>query len=589
VLTLAGSNKRGQSLDEVKELLLGQLDLLKKGDFPDWLMEAAINNLRLQQMRMLENSRSRAMTMAMSFLNGVPYERTFETIDLLGSITKQDVVEFANEHLRHDNYVAVYKRQGQPAHVEVVDKPAITPIHINRDVESPLLTQVKNASVDPIEPVFLDYEKDVSASRTRNGIEVLYAKNEANPTFTLTYHWEMGSQHDRYLPFAARFANFLETPGMSAEDISNEFFKLACSYSVFAGNEETRITLSGLAENLVPAMHLVEEVLLNGRAGEAALRQYIENTKKSRQDSKANQQANLSALVDYATYGNQNPSRHTLTDQELDALTVEDLVGALQHLWGVEHRVVFFGPQPLPEVVGIIQTHHRAPASLQPVPEGVRFAARDTREDKVYFAHYDANQSYLQTVAKGMDYDPARIPQIQMYNSYFGGGMNAIVFQEMREKRGLAYRAGASYRAPSRPDESYLQTSLIATQNDKVVDAFSAFNELFNDMPLSETSFRLAQEQMISNIRTQRIRDANVIWSYLSARRMGLDTDIRRQLYEALPGMTLEDVAAFNRRYVKDQPKTYIILGHRDSIDFGEVERLFGPVTRLGQEDLFIF
>jgi predicted Zn-dependent peptidase len=55
VLTLSGRNKRGQSLDEVKDLLLEQLELLKKGDFPDWLMEAAINNLRLQEMRRTEN------------------------------------------------------------------------------------------------------------------------------------------------------------------------------------------------------------------------------------------------------------------------------------------------------------------------------------------------------------------------------------------------------------------------------------------------------------------------------------------------------------------------------------------------------
>ena len=38
MFVLAGRNKRGQSLDEVRDLLLEQLDLLKKGDFPDWLM-----------------------------------------------------------------------------------------------------------------------------------------------------------------------------------------------------------------------------------------------------------------------------------------------------------------------------------------------------------------------------------------------------------------------------------------------------------------------------------------------------------------------------------------------------------------------
>ena len=32
-------------------------------------------------------------------------------------------------------------------------------------------------------------------------------------------------------------------------------------------------------------------------------------------------------------------------------------------------------------------------------------------------------------------YDPAIEPTRELYNEYFGGGMNSIVFQEMRETR----------------------------------------------------------------------------------------------------------------------------------------------------------
>jgi predicted Zn-dependent peptidase len=589
VLTLSGRNKRGQSLDEVKELLLGQLDLLKKGDFPDWLMEAAINNLRLQEMRRVENNRARAMSMAMAFLNGVPYEKSLETIDQLSAITKADVVAFANEHLRDNNYVVVYKRQGQLENVPQVDKPQITPIFINRDEESPLLTDIKASTVDPIEPVFINYETDITRSVAPNSIEVLYAENQANPTFTLTYYWEMGSYHDKHLPMAGGFINFLGTGKMTAEEISNEFYKLACTFSVSVGTEETRITISGLSENLRAAVGLFEELVWNATGDETALRQYVDNLKKSRQDSKANQQANFQALVNYATFGSENPFRYSLTDAELDAITSQQLIQALQNLWGIQHSVVFFGPQSVEQVVNMINTQHRTPATLASVPQGVKFVPAETTENKVFFAHYDANQSYLQTITKGMTYDPERIPLIQMYNGYFGGGMNAIVFQEMREKRGLAYTARSNYSTPSKPDEHYINFSYIATQNDKVVDAFSAFNELFNEMPLSETSFRLAQEQLVSNIRTQRTRDTGVIWNYINARKMGLDKDIREDLYRELPGFTLEDVSRFNQTHVKGQPKTYVILGDENVVDFAEVERLFGPVTRVSKEELFIF
>lgn len=587
--TLSGRNKRGQTLDEVKDLLFGQLELLKRGEFPDWLMEAAINNLKLQEMRRIENSRGRAQIMNMSFLNGQPYQETINYLDRLGQITKEEVVAFANQHLHDNNYVVVYKRQGQPTNLEQVEKPAITPIHINRDAESPLLQQVKATQVEAIEPVFIDFQKDVTRGKTRNNVEVLYAKNEANPTFTLTYHWEKGSYHDKYLPYAGSFINFLGTKKLSAEDIGNEFYKLACTFNVMVGSEETRVTISGLSENMEAAMKLFEELIFNARADEDALVRYIENAKKSRQDSKANQGSNFSALVNYAIYGPENPSTYTLTDAELDAMTSAQLIKTLKDLWSLQHRVVFFGPQNLKEVTALVHKHHKTPRRMQAIPTATRFQPRETTQNKVYFAHYDANQSYLQTVSKGIGYNAQMVPQISMYNGYFGGGMNAIVFQELREKRGLAYTARSNYSAPSWPDENYINNSFIATQNDKVIDAFSAFNELFNEMPASESSFRLAQEQLISNIRTQRIRDAAVIWNYLNAQRMGHTQDPRILLYNELPKLTLEDVKAFNQRHVKDQPKTYVILGDENNVNFTEVERLFGPVTKLTKEDLFIF
>ncbi|MDR4988718.1 MAG: insulinase family protein [Bacteroidales bacterium] len=589
VFTLSGRNKSGQTLDEVKDLLLEQLALLKNGDFPDWLMEAAINNLRLQEMRRAENIRSRAMMMAMSFLNGVPYEESIQYLDQLGAISKEDLVAFANKHLREDNYVVVYKRQGQPLDVEQVEKPPITPIHINRDDESALLQEIKATEVEPIEPVFLDYTQDIARGRTQNGIEVLYAHNDANPTFTLTYFWRMGSHHDRYLPLAGGLLQLLGTEEHSAEDIANEFYKLACTYTMSVGAEETRITISGLSENLEEAIKLFEYLAANAKIEDAAFQRYITNIKNSRHNSKADQRTNFMVLVNYAMYGPDNPSTFVLTDEAMDALSAERLLTSLQDLWRIEHQIVFFGPQSLDELSDLAYRYHKTPETLAQISGGVRFQPRETLENKVYFAHYDANQSYLQTISKGISYNPDILPRVTMYNQYFGGGMNAIVFQEMREKRGLAYTARASYSAPGNRDDFFMNTSFIATQNDKVADAFNAFNDLFDDIPLSETTFRLAQDQIISNIRTQRIRNAGVIWNYLNAKHMGRDYDLRQRVYEDIPGMTLDDIIDFNRKYVQNQPKTFVILGNENVVDFEEVEKLFGPVTRLTQEDLFVF
>jgi predicted Zn-dependent peptidase len=588
VFTLSGRNQKNQSLDEVKALLIEQMELLKKGEFPDWLMVAALNNLRLNEMRNAENLRSRASILNSAFMNRQPYTDVINYIDILGKVTREDIINFANKHFGDDNYVVVYKKQGKPD-VAQVEKPSITPIFINRDDESPFVKQIKADQPPLIEPVFVDYNKDFTKAKTKNGIEIFYVENKTNPTFSLNYEWEKGSHHDKILPFAAGFVNFLGTEKYSPEDIANEFYKMACNFSVSVSSEETSIGLSGLSENMESAMKLFEELVWKAKADEAGLKRYIETVKKSRSDSKANQQTVFGALVSYATYGENNPDKYTLTDQEIDALTPEQMIKAIQRLWSEMHQVVFYGPQTVKELSGLLKKHHKTAKKLTKIERIKLFKPLETKENKVYFAHYDANQSYLQTIAKGKEYDITMSPLVSMYNMYFGGGMNAIVFQEMREKRGLAYTARSSYSSPGWPDENYMNTSFIATQNDKVIDAFTAFNELFNQMPMSESSFNLAKEQIISNIRTQRIRNISVVWNYMSAIKMGHVVDPRIQMFKAIPNLTLADVSKFNSKFIKDQKKTYVILGNENLIDFKKLESMFGPVKKISREELFSY
>jgi predicted Zn-dependent peptidase len=164
--------------------------------------------------------------------------------------------------------------------------------------------------------------------------------------------------------------------------------------------------------------------------------------------------------------------------------------------------------------------------------------------------------------------------------------MNAIVFQEMREKRSLAYTARSSFVMPSKSDEYFTNTAFIATQNDKIVDAFDAFNELFNDMPQSELSFGLAKDGLRTQIATNRITKMNIIWRYLSNQKLGINYDMRKQLYDAIPKMTLNDVAAFNKEYIKGKPKTYLVLSKEEETDF-EALKKYGEVQKLTLEDIF--
>jgi predicted Zn-dependent peptidase len=173
-----------------------------------------------------------------------------------------------------------------------------------------------------------------------------------------------------------------------------------------------------------------------------------------------------------------------------------------------------------------------------------------------------------------------------LYNSYFGGGINSIVFQEMREARGLAYSAGAGYNRPGRPDLSYSIYTFIATQNDKMMDAIDAFHSILFDMPEAEKSFVLAKENILTNIQTQRIIRDNILWDYLNAKRFGYTTDARKDIYDKVPELTMQDVVDFQTKYLKNKPLTYCILGDIKDLDMESLKKI-GKVTILTQEEIF--
>ena len=173
-----------------------------------------------------------------------------------------------------------------------------------------------------------------------------------------------------------------------------------------------------------------------------------------------------------------------------------------------------------------------------------------------------------------------------MYNEYFGGGMNAIVFQEMREARGLAYSSSARLMKPSHKDDSYMYYAFIATQNDKMQTAIEAFDEIINDMPESEAAFEVAKEALITRIRTARTTGYAILDSYISDRDKGLAEPRQKRLYETVPSLTLEDVKKTQDEWVEGRTYVYGILGDIKDLDMDYLKTL-GQIQTLSLEDIF--
>ncbi len=584
-LVLAGKPKGGQTLDEVRDLLLSQLELIKKGEFDDWLMEAIINDLKLQKIKSYENNSSRASSFVESFILGISWADYVNQMNLLEEITKDDVVKFAQQNFS-DNYVIVYKRSGKDETVKKIGKNKVTPVKINRDDESDFLITIRNNQPKELEPKFLDFDKDITKFKIGQ-IPVQYIQNTENETFRLYYVFDMGTQHNKYLNPAIEYIEFIGTSKFSPEDIKKEFYKIGCSYSVFSSNDQVYVSLSGLSENMKAGVELFEHLLNDCVPSQEAWDNYGNDVMQTRLDAKKNIQFIFSYLIMYGMYGELNPLRYQLSEKELKAIQPVEMTDIVKNLKSYKHTILYYGTKSPDELTSLMQSYHQVSDVLLDYPEKTEFIQQPTDKNKVFFVDFDTPQTMILMVSRGdKGYNKQDAAINSLFNEYFGMNMNSIVFQEMREARGLAYAAISFYQPPGEADKYYTGISYIATQFDKVEESINGFYDLLNNMPMSQKSFDIAKESFIQTLRTERTTRANIFFAYMSAQKLGLDEDINILMFEKAQSLTLEDLKKYQEQHLKDQFHTILVLGNENDLSMKTLKK-FGKLKKLKMETIF--
>lgn len=586
LMGISASPKEGQSLDEVKKLVLGEVENLKKGNFSDELLPAVINNMKLEYYHALEKNQDVADQFVDAFIKGREWQTVVGRLDRISKMTKAQIVAFANKYL-NNNYALVYKRQGEDTTQKKIDKPQITPIPSNRDLQSDFVKEIIASKTTPIEPRFVDFNKDLVKTKTKKGLPVLYVPNKQSGLFTLSFRYDFGLEADKRLPIAVDYLEYLGTNKLSPEQVKQRFYQLACDYSISAGTDNLNVTISGLNENMPKALWLVEHLLANAKVDKEAYMELVELVKKSRKDNRSNQNANFGALAAYGIYGPYNKVRNVMSNAELDKTNPQTLLNLLKGLRNYKHEVLYCGQSSPEALVKTIDEGHVIGKTLANVPQGKRYTEMQTKENEVWMAPYEAKNIYMMLYNNsGKGWNVEQQPMVYLFNEYFGTGMNGIVFQELRETRGLAYNASARYTTPSRVGGTESLQANIISQNDKMMDCVKAFNSIIDEMPQSDKAFELAKQASMKRISTERTTKFGIINAYLQARRLGLDFDIKERIYNALPKITLKEMVEFEKQAMAKKPLRYLILGDKKNLDMKGLEKI-GKIKKVTTQEIF--
>jgi zinc protease len=584
ILLLGGKPLEGQSLEAVEALLLQQIENLKTGNFKDWLIPAVVNDYKMSSMIQFESNRARADAFVDAFVWGISWKDYISEINTLESMTKQQVQDFSTTYLQK-NYVTVFKRKGVDSAIQKVPKPVISSVPVNRDSQSDFYIAVFQTPSPVIKPVYIDYAKEITTA-TIGTASVLYKQNKENRLFTQQYKWDLGKMQDPQNSLMLSYLNYLGTSKYTAEQLQEEFYKLGCSYSFKIAGSYLIISLSGIQDNYVKAVTLLEAFIKDIKADTEALTQIKSSMLKTRADNKTNKDIILrSAMTNYVKYSGINPFTNIIPEERLKTITSEELINSFKNLYSSQHEIVYYGPATLPAVTKTIKKIHK-PIGAPMMRIQSTYTFSEPTANKVYWVNYDMVQAEVVFLSRSADFNKDLIPVTQLYNEYFGGNMGSLVFQEMRESRALAYSVKSTFDAPYYPSDPLYSTSYIGTQADKIKEALSGMVDLIDNMPKSDLLFENSKISILETIATQRVTKLAVLNDYERNLRMGYTEDIRKSIYDSVSTMTFEDIQNLQKNYISNHPRIILIIGSKDKINFSELSK-YGEVQELTLEEVF--
>ncbi len=582
--TLYGYPKSGQTLEEVRGLLLDQIELVKSGKFEDWMIEAVANDLKLSQIKKYEEASAVAYEYVNAFVHFQDWENRVSLIDDIRSVTKEELMDFANKFYG-DNYVVVNKKQGESTDIVKVENPGITPIDLNRDKKSPFLEAFNQLEAPAIEPKFIDYQTAIETSNLKNGLEFSFVENPQNDLAELYILFDMGKDHDKKLGLAVEYMEYLGTDTQSAAELKKEFYKLGINYGVYSGDDRSYISISGLRENIDEGLELLENLWTNAAPDKEAYEKLVLKIAKDREEGKANK-GNImwNGLMSYGQYGENSRLRDIYTIEELKAVDPAELVSIVKDLRNYRHRFFYYG-KDAGEGVAALESKHVVPDDLKDYPAKKEYMPKEM-DNNVYFVDYDMVQAELLFLAKGETFDPQKMAVSSLFNTYFGSGLSSIVFQEIRESKSLAYSAFSAYSNAAKKEDPNYVYAYVGTQANKMSQAMDAMLDLMENMPEAVENFNAAKESTIKQLAADRINKTNIFWSYQRLKDRGLTEDNRDEMYEAIQNMTIDDLRNFFTDNIQGSKYDLMVIGNKDDVDIQAMKK-FGKLQELDLDYLF--
>ena len=579
-----------------EKLVMAEINKLKRGQIPTWLMQS-VKESYLQSLKTIsENPETKIHFATESYLYGIPMSEYFNMEEKVKAITVEDIKATANKYFS-GNYMTISFSEGDPK-IQLFDKAQIDPLQMPDEEYSQYYKDFVKRPVQAPTPKFTDFS-DIQSKDLFKGGKMFYVKNPKNDIFSLTLEYQVGTHTDKKLQYAASLMNYAGTmPNQSNNDLRRELSKHGASYGVGVTNNKFIIQIVGNERDLDKVMPIIFRLFLMPKLDNKQIEAVMGSAVQIRMFEKRIPGIISSALMEYIQFGDQSryidriPSKKLIFVGESGynfLITNSDLTATIQKVTSYPVNIHYVGAKPMEEVAEILKgTVPTQKTILEPQKEFYRDRVSYTEPEIYFLPNTDIQQAEVTMYFPIGNYDNSQYVDYTAFSRYFGaGGLNNICFSEIREKRSLAYSTyGAVSMNPMNKTSWFIGST--GTQNDKVNTVVDIYMDLIKNMP----KFKSYGDNIRTTVMTELAEDYVTFRGKSSyyentVKKMGFTEDPNKTWYKQAENLTFDNIAKFYDEKIKNAPVIIVIHGNPKYIDIKDIEKKYGKVNRVPISKIF--
>lgn len=579
----------GLSINKTEELIWQQVNRLKSGDIDSALLESVKKSITRQHLAQLETIDSRSNVMIDLLVCGKSWQSYFDKIARIKSLTAADISAVANKYFT-SNYGCATKKMGDYPK-DKLEQPGFAPIKAhNVEAKSAYAAMLDTLPVLDRAPKFVDFSL-LADSVGLAPLAVLYrTANEINELFSVNFIFNKGYRDNKQLAALDSYLDYVGSDSLSKSEFAAALQNLGADISFKANGYSFNINVTGFDYNFESTMRVVTNFLNNVAADDTKSKKVAQDYTVSDKSFDRSPSEIASVAYQVVAMGAENAITFVnISPSEARKMKGADYVALWKELQKSQCEVLYCGTITADKVASTLQSLYNFEQCKVP-HSGTHYITPKTYDSPtIFFVNQPASR---QTIIYGITptdkiEQPIDVLTAEMMDSYIGGGMSSLLFQEIREFRSMAYGAYSfiSIPTPAAMGERGYITSSLSTQTDKANQALPVLDSILKNIKFSDQRLAVTRNEHINEIYNDFPSVRNIASTIVLDKKLGHAQDPNIFTIQNIDKVDAAAVQQFYNDKVKTDQTVYVVVGNSKKMDIKALAK-YGKVVVLKPSQL---